>query len=71
MNEKPGLEPGFFARRATGGLTGYALLRQQQRHTGAMVVAVLAGLVLSTILCLPATSAPIIAHAGFDAFYFA
>jgi hypothetical protein len=26
MNEKPGLEPGFFARRATGGLTGYALL---------------------------------------------
>ena len=26
MNEKPGLEPGFFARRAAGGLTGYALL---------------------------------------------
>jgi hypothetical protein len=26
MNEKPGLEPGFFARRATGGLTGYTLL---------------------------------------------
>jgi len=25
MNEKPGLEPGFFARRAAGGLTGYAL----------------------------------------------
>ena len=26
MNEKPGLEPGFFARRAAGGLTGYAFL---------------------------------------------
>jgi hypothetical protein len=25
MNEKPGLEPGFFARRAAGGLTGSAL----------------------------------------------
>lgn len=26
MNEKPGLEPGFFARQAAGGVTGYAFL---------------------------------------------
>jgi hypothetical protein len=26
MNEKPGFEPGFFARRAADGLTGSALL---------------------------------------------
>ena len=31
MNEKPGLEPGFFARRAAGGLTGYAFLNGRGR----------------------------------------
>ena len=30
MNEKPGLEPGFFARRAARGMTGYALLPAEQ-----------------------------------------
>ena len=66
MNEKPGLEPGFFfARRATGGLTGYALLPVSR-------IAMLAGLVLSIIfVSVRNLTAPIIAHTGFDAFYFA
>lgn len=67
MDEKPGLEPGFFARRATGGLTATRCSRHQG-HTGAMVVAKLAGLVLSTIFVSARNlTAPIIAHADFDA----
>ncbi len=38
MNEKPGLEPGFFARRAAGGLTGLRVAPGAEHMLGGLIV---------------------------------
>ena len=71
MNEKPGLEPGFFARRATGGLTGYALLPVPRTCRCYDLCHACRFGTFDNFVSARNLTAPIVAHAGFDVFYFA